>query len=305
VATIEVNGVPYPINWINQTSFQITIPLLQGNNVFTLVGRDRLGNAVAGATDTITVHFTGAPQQPQDYVVLNEIQYDPAIPNTSFVELYNRSTTTPFDLSTFRLDGAAYTFPPGAIIQPNSYLLVVKDRAAFANAYGQTIPVFGEFPGSLNNDGEYLALIKPGATPSQDLMISDVAYDNQLPWPTNAAGLGPSLQLIDAAQDEYRAGNWAATVVGNPIGSTPGRTNATIRRSLRFRSFGLTKFCPTTSSGLTDNAGDRDRWIEIYNSGNAAVSLSAYYLTDSYKPDPLAVPGWHVHRRKTVPDDLG
>ncbi len=286
VATILVNGVPYPVTWISQTGFQITIPLLQGNNLLTLVGLDRQGKAIAGATDTITVHFTGTPQQPQDYVVINEIQFDPAIANASFIELYNRSTTTPFDLSTFRLDGAAYTFPQGAIIQPSSHLLVVKDRAAFANAYGQTISVFDEFPGSLNNDGEYLALIKPGATPAQDLIISDVAYDSQLPWPTNAAGFGPSLQLVDAAQDEYRVGNWATAAVGNPNAATPGRTNTTRQTLPAFPLVWLNEVLPNPAlggiSGLTDNAGDRDPWIEIYNSGNSAVDLSACYLTDNY-----------------------
>jgi hypothetical protein len=282
VATILVNGVPYPVTWTSQTTFQITVPLLQGNNLFTLTGLDRSGNAIAGATDSITVHYAGTPQQPQDYVVLNEIQYDPAIPDSSFLELYNLSSTTPFDLSAFRLEGAAYTFPPGAIIQPNSYLLVVNDRAAFANAYGQTIPVFDEFPGALENDGEYLALIKPGVTPAQDVIVSDVAYTKQLPWPTNAAGLGPSLQLIDAAQDQYRVGNWAATAIGSPNAATPGRTNVTRQTLPAFPLIWLNEVLPNNVTGLADNAGDREPWIEIYNSGSTTVDLSAYYLTDNY-----------------------
>ena len=31
-----------------------------------------------------------------------------------------------------------------------------------------------------------------------------------------------------------------------------------------------------------DNAGDREPYIELYNSGTAAVDLSAFYLTDTY-----------------------
>jgi hypothetical protein len=281
-ATIEVNGVPYPATWTSQTAFQITVPLAQGANVLRLIGRDLRGNPIPGATDTITVTYTGAAQQPQDYVVLNEVHYNPIAANASFIELYNRSTTTPFDLSGFRLDGVGYTFPDGALIAPNTYLLVVKDRAAFANAYGQTIPVYDTFAGSLDNGGEPLALVKPGATPAEDLLISDLRFDNRLPWPTNADGLGPSLQLIDPAQDEYRVGNWASTTTNDVNRVTPGRINSVRQTLAPFPPVWINEVLPNNISGQTDNAGDRDPWIELYNAGTTNVDLSPYYLTDNY-----------------------
>ena len=69
--------------------------------------------------------------------MINEIQFDPATSGTSFVELYNRSTSTPFDLSGWRLDGLGYTFPgrfPGWRRTPIGSL--ARDRKAFALAYG-------------------------------------------------------------------------------------------------------------------------------------------------------------------------
>src|SRR5439155_1516290 len=36
------------------------------------------------------------------------------------------------------------------------------------------------------------------------------------PWPPDADGLGPSLQLIDAAQDNNRVANWAAVNTNTP-----------------------------------------------------------------------------------------
>jgi hypothetical protein len=282
VATIAVNGVPYPARWTSDTSFQITIPLPAASNLLVLTGLDRHGNLIPGFTDSITVYYPGNPQLPQDYVVLNEIQYDPASANASFIEIFNRSTTTPFDLSGYQIDGVGYTFPPGAILPANSYLLVVKDRAAFSITYGQTIPVFDEFPGSLDNDGEHVVLFKPGATPDLDLLISDAGYDNRLPWPTNAAGFGPSLQLIDAAQDEYRVGNWATTAIGNPNAATPGRVNGTAQVLPVFPLVWLNEVLPNNVSGATDNAGDREPWLELYNSGNTALDLSPYYLTDTF-----------------------
>ena len=282
VASIEVNGTPYPITWTDPTHFRITLPLAQPTNAFMLVGRDLRGRVFTNATDSITVTYSGTIQKAQDFVVLNEIQYNPTEANTSFIELFNRSTTTPFDLSDFRLEGVGYTFAQGAIIQTNSYLLLVKDRPAFANAYGQTIPVFDAFPGSLDNGGEHLALVKPGSTPTEDIIISDVRYDNRLPWPANAAGYGPSLQLMDAAQDEYRVGNWTATVTNDVNRATPGRANS-LRQSLSpFPLVWLNEVLPNNVSSIADNTGDHDPWIELYNSGSVSIDLAPFYLTDSY-----------------------
>jgi hypothetical protein len=281
-ATIEVNGVPYPATWTDRNTFRVTVPLTQVTNVLTLTGRDLRGNLVPGATDTITVTYNGAIQQPQDYVGVNEVHYDPEPGGAAFIELFNRSTTTPFDLSGFRLDGVGYTFPDGAILQPGAYLLLVNDRAEFANAYGQTIPVFDEFPGTLDNGGESLALIKPGPTSATDLLISDLRYDNRLPWPTNAAGLGASLQLIDAAQDEYRVGNWTATATNAANRVTPGRLNGVGQTLSAFPAVWLNEVLPNNISSQTDNTGDRDPWIELYNSGSTTIDLSSCYLTDTY-----------------------
>src|SRR5262249_22304974 len=39
---------------------------------------------------------------------------------------------------------------------------------------------------------------------------------------------------------------------------------------------------PNNLAGPIDGAGDRDPWIELYNTGTNSVDLSAFYLTDSY-----------------------
>ncbi len=281
-ATIEINGVPYPVTWTDRSTFRVTVPLTQATNVLTFVGRDLRGNLVSGATDTITVTFTGAIPQVQDYVVLNEIHYDPLEAKASFIELFNRSANTPFDLSGFRLDGVGYTFPEGALIQPNSYLLLVADQQGFANAYGQTLPVFDVFAGTLSNGGEHLALVEPGASPTEDLTISDVRYDGRLPWPTNAHGWGPSLQLVDPAQEEYRVGNWASTATNDVNRVTPGRANSVRQTLAPFPPVWINEVLPNNITSQTDNAGEHEPWIELYNAGTTNLDLSPFYLTDSY-----------------------
>jgi hypothetical protein len=280
VASIEVNGVPYPPVWNGFTTFQIKFPLTQLTNRLTLVGKDAHGNPVPGASDSITITYAGAIPQPRDYLVINEVHYNPAEPKASFIELWNRSSTTPFDLSGYRLEGVGYTFPTGAVIQANSYLLLVKDRASFATAYGLA-PVFDEFPSSLDNGGERLALVKPGATPDGDVVISDLRYDNQLPWPTDADGFGPSLQLVDAAQDAYRVANWAATATNDVNRVTPGRANGVSQSLAPFPLLWINEVLPNNASGAADNFGQREPYIELFNSSAASLDLSSFYLTDN------------------------
>jgi hypothetical protein len=282
VATIEVNGVPYPVTWTDQRSFRLTVPLTQRTNVLALVGKDRRGNPVPGASSSITVTYTGELERPQDFVVLNEVQYNADQPGGDFLELHNRSTTTPFDLSGWRLDGVGYTFPPGAILPPGGFLVLAQDRQAFANLYGQTIPVFDEYPGTLDNGGESLALVRPGASPDQDTVISDVRYDDRLPWPPAADGLGPSLQLLDPALGAWRVGNWTATATNDVNRVTPGRANAARQTLPAFPPVWINEVQPNNLTGPTDASGRHEPWIELYNAGDTAVDLSAFYLTDTY-----------------------
>jgi hypothetical protein len=209
VLSITVNGVEYTPVWTTVNSWQIQVALTAGINVLNISGRDRLGNPVSNVTRTVT--YSGVNELAEDNVVINEIMYNPLVPGASFVELFNQSATYSFDISGWRLNGVDFNFPPGTVITNGGYLVVCKDRTAFGNSYGWGIPVVGEFDGQLDNGGETLTLIKPGATPAQDLIVDRVTYDDDPPWPSAPDGSGPSLQLIDPAQDNNRVSNWGAS----------------------------------------------------------------------------------------------
>jgi hypothetical protein len=212
VKTIEINGVSYPLTWTALNTWSLNYALGPGANVLTVIGYDLRGNLVAGGTDTITVTYTGSSASPLGNVVINEIMYNGILPGTSYVELYNRSTTTAFDLSNYRVNGIDFSFPEGTLIRANSYLVVVSDPFAFPMAYGDSISFAGVYNGTLDNGGETLQLIQPGVTPDLDVVIDEITYDDDPPWPTAANGFGPSLQLIDSAQDNNRVANWAAVL---------------------------------------------------------------------------------------------
>ncbi|MHB8521324.1 MAG: lamin tail domain-containing protein [Limisphaerales bacterium] len=210
VAAIKVNGIAYPITWLNVSTWRLNLPLEPGTNTLVLQGCDPAGSAVTNTTTAIRITFTGQTDLPQDHVVINEIMYHPPAPDAEFIELLNMSSKSAFDLSQWRFAGVDFTFPDATVIQPQGFVVVVKNRSAFATAYGVSVPVVGEFGGWLNPTGQTLALIKPGAAGGADTVINRVAFSNTAPWPAAADGSGASLQLIDPTQDNSRVANWAA-----------------------------------------------------------------------------------------------
>jgi len=207
--SLLVNGTAYPVEWTTVTDWRMWVPLVPGLNTLTLTGVDRHGTLLPGATRTLSVTFEGTSESPADVIVINEIMYHPATQRASFIELHNTSPTTSFDLSGWRVNGIDYTFPPGSVITNGQYLVLAQDPVAFGRAFGNDIPVFGIFDGNLDNGGETLTLLMPGVVPGTEVVVDRVTYDDAPPWPGSADGLGPSLQLIDAAQDNNRVSNWS------------------------------------------------------------------------------------------------
>lgn len=224
--TLRVNGTVYPVTWSTETNWTLRLPLATGLNTLRVQGFDSQDRLDPAAGATISVTFAGTVPAPQAHIVINEIMYHPAAPDTGYVEIHNTSSASTFDLSGWRLRGADFTFPDGAIIEPGAYLVVVNNRAAFTALYGNRVPIAGEFQGRLRNDGEMLSLVIPGAAPTTDVVIDQVEYDELAPWPALADGQGPSLQLVDPNLDNRRVGNWAA-VSGLP-GSSAGWRFASI-----------------------------------------------------------------------------
>ena len=218
VATITVNGVVAQPTWTSVTGWTLRIALQPGLNNLVIGGLNNKGQTVPGASVNLTVTFTGVIE-PTDRIVLNELMYNPATPDTEFVEIVSTATNTAYDLSNWRLNGLDGTILPGTILQPGAFLVFVKNAEEFWRVYGSTIPVAGTFAGSFDKGGETIQLIKPGATPAQDVVIDQVTYDDDKPWPAGADGAGPSLQLIDPTRDNNRVANWLAA--GGGSGGTP------------------------------------------------------------------------------------
>jgi hypothetical protein len=138
------------------------------------------------------------------------------------------------------MGGVDYTFPQGVTLDAGARLLLVNfntntDVGALAEFRGRynvsnNVPLFGPYSGHLANSGEDFGLYKPdppqgpghpdtGFVPY--VLVEQVDYLSALPWPTNAAGTGSSLQRQIAANFADDPANW---FVAAP---TAGRLNTT------------------------------------------------------------------------------
>jgi hypothetical protein len=280
VKTIWFNGAPWPLTWTTVTNWTATVPLQSGVNSFNLAGLDLHGQPVPGATNTVGVVYNGAVPSPAGQVVINEIMYNPSVPDAQYVELYNLSATNSFDLSGWELRGLGYAFPPGSAIGPNSFLVLAPDRTAFTTAYGSTNLVFDTFTSRLAPAGSLLSLVRPGTNSASDLFVAQVQYGSAPPWPVGANGLGSSLQLLDPHQDNWRVGNWSAAFP--PAAFSPYTANSVLTNLPPFPPLWLNELQADNLTGITNSAGQRAAWLELYNPTTNAVSLAGLYLANSY-----------------------
>ncbi len=277
--TVWINGAAWPLTWTSVNKWTATVPLRPGTNLLSATAVDVHGQPIAGETGSVAVKFNGADSSAVGQIVINEIMYNPVVSGAEYVELYNNSASVTFDLSGWALHGVSYTFPAGASLGPRQFLVLTASRTAFAGAYGATIPVFDTYLGSLQNGGETLTLSQPGDG-TNELVIARVRYDNSPPWPAGADGAGSSLQLIDPAQDNWRVGNWSGAAP--PASLSPGATNSSRATLPAFPSLWLNEVQPENITGITNRAGQRAPWLELYNSGAQALPLAGLYLANNY-----------------------
>jgi hypothetical protein len=67
-----------------------------------------------------------------------------------------------------------------------------------------------------------------------------------------------------------------------PVLFTPGQANSVAFPQTPYDPLWLNELQPNNLTGITDNHGEREPWIELYNSGDATLDLSGYYLADNY-----------------------
>jgi Lamin Tail Domain/CotH kinase protein/Immunoglobulin domain/Bacterial TSP3 repeat len=189
------------------------------------------------ALETATRGTTNAA--PPARVVISEVLYHPPdvlsgtnlVDNNTneFIEVFN-ATAQPVTLhntnGTWRLNGGVdFDFPTNFTLQAGEFLLVVNfnptntaQLAAFKAIYGITDPglrILGPYSGGLANGSERLALELPqaGDLPGSSanwMIVDEVLYADQAPWPCGSDGTGNSLQRVVAVAHGSDPANWSA-----------------------------------------------------------------------------------------------
>ncbi len=225
------------------------------------------------------------PQTLSPRVVISEVMYKPVGGDIDeFIELYNPSSTEAVDLSGWRLEGISLNIPAGTVIPRNGYVVFAKNDTRFRTTYGSGKFVAAQYNGSLNDLGESLVLKNPFGG-----VVASVAYDEIAPWPTTPNGGGRSLELIDASRDNGKVANWAASLAN---GGTPGAANS-VRGSLpALPALFINEVLPDNATINTDEMGESDAWIELYNSSSQAIQLGGMFLANSLStPTQWPIPG--------------
>ena len=266
-----------------------------GTGDFTTLSTPTLGVNSPASVETFRTGTGGRNAGPKvGPVVINEIMYHPSETNASgrmpseYVELLNISSqSVPLynvdePTNTWTLSGGIrYTFPTNLTLGAGHYLLVVEtnDLDGFRASYGvpTDVLILGPWSKNLGNGSDTVRLRAPNTVEADGSLgryvVDEVTYDDQLPWPLAADGLGGSLERTDPSSYGNTADNWHAA----PDTATPGTTNTAY---VAPGAVIISEIMAANRSTLRDEDGEFSDWIELYNTTAYAVSLKGWHLTD-------------------------
>jgi len=177
--------------------------------------------------------------------VVSEIHYHPANPDgpggidaddLEFIEITNPGPGAVDLWSQYLVDGEwvdypwtveGYAFETGTTLAGGEALVVVRfdpvgeptKLADFTTHHGVTDPgvqIVGPFDGKLDNAGETVRLERPDQPPAEDtdytpyLLVDEVVYDDESPWPTEPDTDAQSLVRVSAAAWGNDPASWTA-----------------------------------------------------------------------------------------------
>ncbi len=288
VHTMYLAGSDEPLNvtWIDDETWQTTVPLEPGVNALTIEAYNFRKQLVG--SDSINVTSTVSQRPLRENLRVTELMYNP-LGGTSyeFIELQNVGSS-PLDISELDLieldgEGVVFDFAVGTVTQlnPGQYVLVVEDLAAFSSRYNTvSMTIAGQYSGKFANDGEKIYL--RGKWNSE---IISFEYNDSYGWPIAADGPGHSLVPAASAQDDqsngslFWSGHWRASTY---MHGSPGQADPEVQ-SLLINEFAAHTDFSHPSYPLYDS----NDWIELYNPTGSLITISAgqWYLSDD--PDDL------------------
>ncbi|MBX7150882.1 lamin tail domain-containing protein [bacterium] len=205
-------------------------------------------------------------------VVINEFLYEPDSTQSEFVEIYNRSDEI-LNLRNWKIgdaSGQKTIVTNDYWLFPQSFRILTSDTAFHSKFQKKSLPKNAAIPDSLiivipsmpslNNtdDAVYLA-------DSVGVVVDSVYYFSS--W---GGRKGISIERIDIGGLSNDPGNWTTCVAAQ--GSTPGQLNS-ILSATPFPEHSL-----IINEIMFSSFSDEPEYIELYNPGDSAISLSNWVL---------------------------
>ena len=152
-------------------------------------------------------------------LVINEINYNSSndFDPDDWVELYN-PTDENINIGNWVFkdedNDHNFTIPENTILNSGEYLVLCTDSYSFSALFPSVINYIGDFDFGLSAGGELIRLIDADGN-----LVDAVEYDDSDPWPIEADGAGPTLELLGSFLDNSLAENWVASEgYGSPGG---------------------------------------------------------------------------------------
>ncbi|MFC1619476.1 FN3 associated domain-containing protein [Candidatus Neomarinimicrobiota bacterium] len=150
-------------------------------------------------------------------VVITEINYDSAVRHDTedWVELYNNSDRD-ISLAGWTIkdsnDDNVFQFGNRDMLWRRSLLVVCNDTAKFAELTDGVKYYTGNMNFKFSNEGDAVRVFD-----NNNVLVDSVMFDDEAPWPIQAAGWGNTLELINPAYDNSQPENWSAlSLFGSP-----------------------------------------------------------------------------------------
>ncbi|MFV2069499.1 MAG: lamin tail domain-containing protein, partial [Pirellulales bacterium] len=261
---------PLPVEWTEVTRWQVTVPVDKSTGQLTFEAYDFQGRPIGERTVTVN---SAAPVPVRKALRITELLYRPLGPTAEelahdpdlaasdfeFIELANTSDD-PLDLAGIRFtDGVDFTAGPFELAA-GERAVVVRDLAAFRLRFGDQVQVVGEFAdGKLSNGGETIEWVD-----ADGRVIERFTYDDRSPWPGQADGRGPSLEVVGTSRDLDDPEAWRSSA---EIGGSPGRAGVGLRHDVVINEVGIGDGAAATQ-------------IELKNTTDQPIDVSGWYLSD-------------------------
>ncbi|MEO6130601.1 MAG: lamin tail domain-containing protein [Saprospiraceae bacterium] len=237
-------------------------------------------------------------------IVINEISYNPpesGADSLEYIELYN-SGTGHVNITGWHFTAGVLDTFPSVDLNAGDFFVTAINARAMLSVFGITVHKWSG--GALKNAGETITLVDAGGN-----FIDSVAYRPLDPWPTAANGMGPSLELTDAASDNNDGANWHASsgstgviINAHEVLGTPGAENSGGGSSGPAVTISVANF-QFDPADVVVAIGDSVRWINnepVQHNVDGKKTVFTSNPEDFFSGAPVVGP-WQYDHQFTLP----